>query len=39
MGKIKKKQTKFQMTDICEFVPDDPSCQTLDEPKPVDDGA
>merc|ERR1711884_324969 len=33
MGKIKKKQTKFQMTDFCDFVPDDPSCQ-VDPPTP-----
>merc|ERR1712241_1057213 len=34
MGKIKKKQTKFQMSDFCDFVPDDPSCQTAPEPEP-----
>merc|ERR1711953_921286 len=33
MGKIKKKQTKFQMSDFCDFVPDDPSCQTAPEPE------
>merc|ERR1711981_824271 len=38
MGYIKKKKTKVQMSgnDLCDFIPDDPSCATP-EPEPTPD--